>query len=154
MATGWTAWPIDQHRAAAAIDLKANHVCVGFKNKGNGERGVVVCLGSATTVETIMRPMTIILTAALALASSYALAQSSGSAGGNPATGGSATSGVTTGSSLNGTTTGTPTNGGTSNTAGSAAAGANSGLNPSGNSFINTSPSGSTLGPTGPGSGR
>jgi hypothetical protein len=35
------------------------------------------------------------------------------------------------------------------NSAGSAAAGANSAVNPSGNSFINTSPSGSTLEPGG-----
>jgi hypothetical protein len=35
------------------------------------------------------------------------------------------------------------------NNAGSAAAGANSAENPSGNSFINTSPSGSTLMPGG-----
>jgi hypothetical protein len=42
-----------------------------------------------------------------------------------------------------------------SNDAGSAAAGANSARNPSGNSYINPSPSGSTLGPTqGSGVGR
>ncbi len=35
-----------------------------------------------------------------------------------------------------------------SENAGGITAGANSALNPSGNSFINTSPSGSTLGPT------
>jgi hypothetical protein len=38
------------------------------------------------------------------------------------------------------------------NNAGSAAAGQNSGLNPSGNTLINPSPSGSTLAPAGPGS--
>ncbi len=41
---------------------------------------------------------------------------------------------------------------GVSNSAGSAAAGQNSRLNPSGNTLINPSPSGSTLAPTGPGS--
>jgi hypothetical protein len=42
-----------------------------------------------------------------------------------------------------------------SNGAGSAAAGANSALNPSGNSAINPSPSGSTLSPApGAGAGR
>jgi hypothetical protein len=144
----------DTHARFAHPGKSRNHVCVGFKNKGNGERGVVVCLWSATRVETTMRLMTITLAAALALASSLALAQGSGSTGGNAATGGSATSGVTTGASTNGTTTGTPTNGGISGTAGSAAAGANSGSNPSGNTFINTSPSGSTVGPAGAGSGR
>jgi hypothetical protein len=39
------------------------------------------------------------------------------------------------------------------NGAGSATAGANSTLNPSGNSYINPSPSGSSVGPNGPGSG-
>jgi hypothetical protein len=39
-----------------------------------------------------------------------------------------------------------------SNGPGSAAAGRNSGLNPSGSTQINPSPSGSTLAPTGPGS--
>jgi hypothetical protein len=38
------------------------------------------------------------------------------------------------------------------NNAGSAAAGRNSTVNPSGNTHINPSPSGSTLAPTGPGS--
>jgi hypothetical protein len=38
------------------------------------------------------------------------------------------------------------------NDAGSAAAGRNSPVNPSGNTHINPSPSGSTLAPTGPGS--
>ena len=38
------------------------------------------------------------------------------------------------------------------NNAGSAAAGQNSGLNPSGNTLLNPSPSGSTLTPAAPGS--
>jgi hypothetical protein len=42
---------------------------------------------------------------------------------------------------------------GMSNQAGSAAAGQNSALNPSGNTLINPSPSGSTIGPTPGGSG-
>jgi hypothetical protein len=73
---------------------------------------------------------------ALALASTAALAKG-GSAGRERSCGSSASPcRVTAGSP--GASTG--------NNAGSAAAGADSALNPSGNSLINTSPSGSTLG--------
>jgi hypothetical protein len=108
----------------------------------------------------IMRLATIGLATALALTSTFALAQSgaSGSAGsGSTATGGATgsaagTTGSGTTSPSTGTTTGSAPNS-LGNNAGSAAAGANSTLNPSGNSYINTSPSGSTLGPNSPGSG-
>jgi hypothetical protein len=100
----------------------------------------------------IMKLATLGLVTALAFTSSYALAQSgAGSAGGSSATGSAATSGATTGSPATGTTTGNAMGNpgaGMSNSAGSAAAGANSGRNPSGNTLINPSPSGSTLTPT------
>jgi hypothetical protein len=93
------------------------------------------------------------LATALAFTGTYALAQSTG---GSSATGGAATGGTTTGSSTTGTTTGnatgSPADTGMTNNAGSAAAARNSGVNPSGNTHINPSPSGSTLAPAGPGS--
>src|SRR5829696_1940546 len=105
----------------------------------------------------IMKLATFGLATALVFAGTYALAQSSGgSAGGSSATGGAATSGTTTGSSTGGTTTGNATGGtadtGVTNNAGSAAAARNSGANPSGNTLLNPSPSGSTLTPAAPGS--
>jgi hypothetical protein len=113
----------------------------------------------------IMRLATIGLATALALTSTFALAQggAGGSAGGGSTAGGSTATGGATGSAAGttglgttspstGTTTGSAPNS-LGNNAGSAAAGANSTLNPSGNSYINTSPSGSTLGPNGPSSG-
>ena len=57
---------------------------------------------------------------------------------------------------MGGTTTGnaagSTSNTGVPNNAGSAAAARNSAVNPSGNTHINPSPSGSTLSPAGPGS--
>ena len=102
-----------------------------------------------------MKLATLGLATALVFTGSYALAQSSGgSAGGSSATGGAATSGTTTGSSITGTTSGNATGDyphtGVTNNAGSAAAGQNSGLNPSGNTLLNPSPSGSTLMPAAP----
>jgi hypothetical protein len=89
-----------------------------------------------------MKLGTILLTMALAVSSECALAQTGSSfPGTNGAAGAPALGSANTGS-MNGITTGV---GGVSILAGSAAAGANSTLNPSGNSFINTSPSGSTL---------
>jgi hypothetical protein len=83
-----------------------------------------------------MKLRTILLATALAVSSECALAQTGtslpGTNSGAPASG-SADTGITAGV------------GGVSTLAGSAAAGANSTLNPSGNSFINTSPSGSTI---------
>src|SRR5438067_1801648 len=76
------------------------------------------------------------------------------SAVGISSAGGSAATGTTTGSSTNGTTTVSSTTGGANNNAGSAAAGANRQYNPSGNSLMNTSPSGSTVGPNSSGAGR
>jgi hypothetical protein len=89
-----------------------------------------------------MRLTSLTLVAALTLAGAFAHAQSS-----TMGTTGSAGSTM----NLGGSTTGAAINGGLGNNAGSIAAGANSAFNPSGNSFINTSPSGSTLapGPTG-----
>jgi hypothetical protein len=83
-----------------------------------------------------MKVATIGLVTALALVSAAALAQGRKHNEGSPP-------GVTTGAA-----TGSP---GTSmgNNAGSVAAMENSAANPSGNSFINTSPSGSTLAPLG-----
>ena len=63
---------------------------------------------------------------------------------GSVTAGSAAASGSTVGSSVNAATGGM---GDLGNSAGSIAAGANSVLDPSGNSFINTSPSGSTLAP-------
>ena len=97
------------------------------------------------------------LTAALMLTGGFAMAQSTGAGStgagstGAASAGSSATPGAstTTGSA---TTPGTPTGAGSPNyNAGSAAAGANSQFNPSGNSLINPSPSGSTLSPNGQG---
>lgn len=105
----------------------------------------------------IMKLTSIGLAAALALSSALpsAFAQTAtGSATGGTSVGGSATSGTTTGSSMGGTTgsaSGTLPGNNPNLNAGGAAAGANSALNPSGNSFINPSPSGSTLQPA-PGS--
>jgi hypothetical protein len=102
----------------------------------------------------IMKLATIGLAAVMALTSTFALAQSSaGSAGGGAASPGA--TGTTSGSSTTGSSVGTTggTSNGLSNNAGSAAAGANSTVNPSGNSYINPSPSGSTVGPAGAGSG-
>jgi hypothetical protein len=89
-----------------------------------------------------MRLTSLALVTALALAGAFAHAQSS-------MMGTTGSAGSTTG--LAGSTTGGAADGGLGNNAGSIAAGANSALNPSGNSFINTSPSGSTLVPVGPG---
>ena len=88
-----------------------------------------------------MKLGTILLATALAVSSECALAQTGTSLPGTN-TGAPASGSVNTGSSMSGITTGV---GGVSTLAGSNAAGANSTLNPSGNSFINTSPSGSTL---------
>jgi hypothetical protein len=79
------------------------------------------------------------LATALALAGTTAFAQQGSVNGGYEAGCGSSSCGATTGSA--GASMG--------NNAGSAEAGANSAANPSGNSFINTSPSGSTLMPGG-----
>jgi hypothetical protein len=96
----------------------------------------------------IMKLATFGLATALALTSTYALAQSSaGSASGSSSMGGAATSGTTTGAPATGPTTGNAMGTNPGIGAGSAAAGANSGLNPSGNTLINPSPSGSTLTP-------
>jgi hypothetical protein len=93
------------------------------------------------TVEIEMRRT--IFTAILAglIAATSIQAYAAGSVGAD----GSAGTGTTGTGASGGTTSGTTT--GMSNGAGSAAAGANSGANPSGNSYINTSPSGSTLTP-------
>jgi hypothetical protein len=89
-----------------------------------------------------MKLGTILLLTALAISSECAFAQTSTSLPGTNA-GSPASGSANTGSFMNGiTTTGV---GGISTLAGSIAAGANSTLNPSGNSFINTSPSGSTI---------
>jgi hypothetical protein len=84
-----------------------------------------------------MKPATIILAAALAVAGPFAFAQSAAPAPGAPATG--ATVGV---SPSTGSTAGTATGGtgGISNGAGSIAAGRNSAANPSGNSQITPPP--------------
>ena len=87
-----------------------------------------------------MKLGTILLAAALAVSSECALAQTGTSLPGTSA--GAPASGSANTGSMSGITTGV---GGVSTLAGSAAAGANSTLNPSGNSFINTSPSGSTI---------
>src|SRR5690242_8296657 len=97
-----------------------------------------------------MRLMTTIgLAAALMASSGAAMAQSTGagSAGVGTSVGSTTTppSGTTTGSA---TTPGTAPGAGSPNyNAGGVAAGANSAVNPSGNSLINPSPSGSTLTP-------
>jgi hypothetical protein len=83
------------------------------------------------------------LTAALVLTNAFAFAQSgTGSTGGTAAGGttssGTTSSGTTTG--MSGSTTGSTANGGLGNNAGSAAAGANSAVNPSGNSYLNPAP--------------
>jgi hypothetical protein len=106
--------------------------------------------GNDQTRETTMKLLTIALAGALALSSTFALAQSSsGGAGGSSTTGGSAATGSTTGSSVNGVQTGNP-----GSTTTGRATGPNSTANPSGNTLApNGSPSGSTLQPTGPGSG-
>jgi hypothetical protein len=85
---------------------------------------------------TTMRPVTIGLTIAVALASTAVIAQDARQHEGGV---GVATSRVPAGSADSGMSTG----------AGSASAAANSAANPSGNSLINSSPSGSTLTPGG-----
>ena len=80
-----------------------------------------------------MRLATIGLAAALALANASAFAQGVGSVRGGM-------TGMSRGTGFSANID-----------AGGITAAANSTLNPSGNSFINTSPSGSTLGPTSPG---
>jgi hypothetical protein len=87
-----------------------------------------------------MKLGTILLVTTLAVFSQCALAQTGTSLPG--ANAGAPASGSANTGSMSGITTGV---GGVSTLAGSAAAGANSTLNPSGNSFINTSPSGSTI---------
>ena len=96
-----------------------------------------------------MKLGTILLATAVAVSSQCALAQTGtslpgmNSAAGLPGTNpGAPASGFANTGTMSGTTTGV---GGVSTLAGSAAAGANSTSNPSGNSFINTSPSGSTI---------
>ena len=84
----------------------------------------------------------ILLATALAVSSESALAQTGTSVPGTNAGVGAPASGSANTGFMSGTTTGA---GGVSTLAGSAAAGANSSLNASGNSFINTSPSGSTI---------
>jgi hypothetical protein len=89
-----------------------------------------------------MKLGTILLATALAVSSECALAQTGTSLPGTNSGAGAAASGsANTGTMSEITTVG----GGVSTLAGSAAAGANSVFNPSGNSFINTSPSGSTI---------
>jgi hypothetical protein len=89
-----------------------------------------------------MKLTSLALMTALTLAGAVAHAQSG-------AMGVTGSTGSTTG--LGESTTGAAINGGLGNNAGSIVAGANSAFNPSGNSFINTSPSGSTLAPIGSG---
>jgi hypothetical protein len=84
-----------------------------------------------------MRIAAIGLATALALASTAAFAQEGSTNRGYQVGCGSSSCGAATG----------PAGASISNNAGSIAAGANSAENPSGNSFINTSPSGSTLMP-------
>jgi hypothetical protein len=102
------------------------------------------------TKEEIMKLRTIALATALALSSTFALAQSgggsaAGSAGGSSVAGGSAATGSATGSSMNGTTTGN---------AGATVTSPNNTQSLSGNTLgPKASPSGSTLTPAGPGSG-
>jgi len=98
-----------------------------------------------------MKLGTILLATALAVSSECALAQTGtslpgmNSAAGLPGTN-SAAGAPPPGSANTGAVSGiTTVVGGVSTLAGSAAAGANSTFNPSGNSFINTSPSGSTI---------
>jgi hypothetical protein len=98
--------------------------------------------------EAAMKLTAIGLATALALSSTMAFAQSgSGTAAGSSTAGAPAASGAGA-PAASGTTTGSA-GGNLGNNAGSAAAGANSVENPSGNSFINTSPSGSTAMPNG-----
>jgi hypothetical protein len=89
-----------------------------------------------------MKLGTILLATALAVFGECALAQTGTSLPGTNAGVGAPASGSANTGFMSGTTTGV---GGVSTLAGSAAAGANSTSNPSGNSFINTSPSGSTI---------
>jgi hypothetical protein len=89
-----------------------------------------------------MKLGTILLATALAVSSECALAQTGTSLPGMNSAAGAPASGFANTGAMSGITTGV---GGVSTLAGSAAAGANSTLNPSGNSFINTSPSGSTI---------
>jgi hypothetical protein len=85
-----------------------------------------------------MKLATLGLTTALVLSNAFAFAQSGTGSTGGAAAGGSTSSGATTG--VSGSTTGSATNGGLGNNAGSAAAGANSAVNPSGNSYLNPPP--------------
>jgi hypothetical protein len=89
-----------------------------------------------------MKLGTFLLATALAISSECALAQTGTSVLGTNSAAGAPVSGAANTGAMSGITTGA---GGASTLAGSAAAGANSALNPSGNSFINTSPSGSTI---------
>src|ERR1700730_6629021 len=98
-----------------------------------------------------MRITTMALAGALALSSTFALAQSSGGTAGGGSAGGSVTGGTTTGSSSGNTTGGTAGSSTSSTTSGRMGP---SSTNPSGNTLAPSgSPSGSTLTPTGPGSG-
>ena len=89
-----------------------------------------------------MKLGTILLATALAVSGECALAQTGTSLPGTNSAAGAPASGAANTGTMSGITTGV---GVPSTLAGSAAAGANSTLNPSGNSFINTSPSGSTI---------
>jgi hypothetical protein len=104
--------------------------------------------------EITMRLMnTIGLATALMLSDGIAMAQSTGAGStGAGSTAGSASVGGTQPGTTTGSATTPSTGAGSPNyNAGGAAAGANSQFNPSGNSLINPSPSGSTLTPNGAG---
>jgi hypothetical protein len=97
-----------------------------------------------------MKLTTIALAGVFALSSTFAFAQMSGSSAGGSSAAGPATTGTTTGSSMGGATTGSAA--GTRNSAPTPAP--YNSKNPSGSTVgARPSPSGSTLAPTGPGSG-
>jgi len=100
-----------------------------------------------------MKFAAVIVAGALALSSSFAMAQAAGagSAGGSAGTAGGAPSSGSTGAAP-------PSGNPPGSTIGQVKPGAmgnpNAPMNPSGNSYINTSPSGSTVDQTGTGSNR
>jgi hypothetical protein len=138
---------LPRHKNAYARSLAGS---IALKTRGTEGVDDELSLVNSTR-DTTMKFATIALAATFALTASFALAQSgTGSASGSSAAGAPVASGATTGSPTNGTTTGS--------TAGSTTTGPATGptytQSPSDNTLgPNASPSGSTLSPTGPGSG-
>jgi hypothetical protein len=142
---------------------KCEQLCGFCRAEDEMERNTFLIIFLLSTKEEMtMKLTTVILATGIALAPAFALAQGAGGGGGGSAGGGAAggggtagangsTSSGTTGSGSGSTISGS---GSTSGTTPGSANGPNNNMNPSGSTVgPGTSPSGSTLTPTGPGSG-